>query len=239
MTIQKIKMLFVGLTTMFLVTSCISDADKIHENPKFSGFGDVIKNGEEYKIVLDTYDTVKVLNQSFLNLEEVKVGGRVYFMSELLKMNNKQPFGLLTVNVYRVDSIEVKQPILLSEVVDDDALGMEKIELKQIMVSGTYLTTKFKIRMNDKNIKHTISFVVDDTKPLEEGVLNIKMRHNKNEDALAMSREYMVACNILEFQKTAPNGRLKVNVYYDSLDGENRVITTYWQADDEWYLVNQ
>lgn len=239
MTIQKIKIGLAGLMGMFLITSCISDAEKQHGNPSLTAFGDIIREEGSVNIVLDNYDTLKVSNPSTLDIERYRTGTRLYFMAEITYRNNKQPFELYKGNLIAKDSVEVKQPLLLSEVTEEDNLGMDKIDIKQIMITGKYLTTKFSIRQNDGKIKHTISYVIDDTAPVDKGVLNIKIRHNENGDTPSISYTHMMSCDILKYLKEAPNGKLKVNVYFDSTSANDQMISYDWNSYPEWYLANK
>lgn len=241
MTIQKIKMVFAGLTTIFLATSCISDADKVHDDLILTAVGDIIRyeGKDNFDIVLDNYDTLKTLNTSTFNPEQTKTGTRIRFVADIIDKNNKTPFELLKGNLRSISQIVVQQPILLSEVNDEDNLGDNYLELNQVIVTGKYLNTTYSIQQNDGAVKHTISYVVDDVTPAQKGILNVKMRHNENGDIPAVSSQYMMSCDILKYLKEAPSGKLKVNVYYDTSLGVNQVMSYDWQADDEWYLVNK
>lgn len=241
MTIQKIKIGLAGLMGMFLVTSCISDADKMHDDLSLTAFGDIVRHEGKanFDIVLDNYDTLKTFNTSTFNPEQTKTGTRIYFVADITDRNNKAPFETLKGNLRSIKLITVQQPLLLSEVKDEDNLGDNDLLLEQIMVSGKYLTTNYIIHQNDGSIKHTVSYVVDDVTPAEEGVLNIKMRHNENGDIPSIPYSYVTSCDILKYQKAAPNGKLKINVYYDMKFAKDEVKSCEWKAGDEWYLANK
>lgn len=237
MTIQKIKMVLAGLTTMFLATSCVSDFVNNNNNgerPLTGVWGEILRHEgkENFDIILDNQDTVRTINTSHIDKEQTKTGTRIIFSAMIHDETAPNPNILCTGTLTDIFAVTVEKPILLSWVNAEqdrvDSVGNDPLELISLSVSSKYLNVEFLMRQNDGSIKHTISFVVNDVST-EAGVLNINIRHNSNGDVPAASYRNIMSCNIKEYLDAVPSkGTLKVNIFYNNGGSEDLMKSTTW-----------
>lgn len=194
------KIGILSLLTLAAFSSC-SDDDSYSYN-YFYAYGNILADEggieEGYSIILDNGNEL-IINNNYVFNANVTDGERVYAQFNIISQsveNNKKEY---IVDLYGLNKVLVKDPILQSEIGTPDhptqaEIGNDPIRPTLILAEGKYLTVEFRFySRRGSNVRHLINLVWDNNRVPEsqdDKTVYLTLRHNGYNDVPVESNFY-------------------------------------------------